>query len=69
MAAYTDENLTPHRALDDAKAERIWLKGLPGFTDVLFGRDPARPCSISLSAFAKYRAQKEARDEFLAWFP
>ena len=25
MAAYTHEKLIPHRALDDAKAERIWL--------------------------------------------
>ena len=66
MAAYTHEKLTPHRALDDAKAERIWLKGLPGFTDVLFGRDPQRPCSISLEAFKKYRDQKEARDTFQA---
>jgi hypothetical protein len=55
-----------HMALDDAKPDCIWLNDLPGFTDVLFGRDPQRPCSISLETSKIYREKKEARGDFQA---
>ena len=48
--------MTPHRALDDAKAERYWLTGLPEFEKLFFGPEKAL-CSISLAAFSKYHKQ------------
>ncbi len=40
--------LTPHRALDDAKAERLWLTKLPAVKETLFGSSPRLPCGISI---------------------
>ena len=48
--------LTAHRALDDAKAEREWLK-LPVLTKTLF--DSSKPCAVSMAALKAYFAQYE----------
>ncbi|MEC7287858.1 MAG: hypothetical protein VXU42_04130, partial [Verrucomicrobiota bacterium] len=48
--------LTAHRALDDAKAEREWLK-LPELTSTLF--DSSKPCAVSMAALKAYFAQYE----------
>jgi len=52
-----------HRALDDAKAERLWLTTLPGFCDMFFGAGKAK-CSISLHAFRTYHEQYQKRRAF-----
>lgn len=60
--------LTPHRALDDAKAERTWLIKLPQLEKVLFGSASRLQCGISLANFrvyaeqsVKHKAAKRAR--------
>jgi hypothetical protein len=45
-----------YRALDDAKAEREWLK-LPELTSTLF--DSRTPCAVSMAALKAYFAQYE----------
>ncbi len=55
-----DEDLTPHRALDDAKAEREWMMNLKPFDDLLFGDGAQqRPCVISMADVRAYCAQYE----------
>ena len=50
------EGLVAHRALDDAKAEREWLK-LPELTRVLF--DAHTPCGVSMANLKEYMSQYE----------
>ena len=54
---------TAHRALDDAKAERLWLTTLPEFSDMFFGAEKVK-CSISLQAFRKYHEQYQKHRAF-----
>ncbi len=60
-----DCGLRPHRALDDAKAERAWLK-LPILTPILFGSSPRLPCAVSLASFRKYFEQYAKHIAFIA---
>jgi len=55
MAAYTynTKKLVPHRALDDAVAELIWLTRLPVLTDLMLYRTPQAPCSVSPLNFVR----------------
>jgi hypothetical protein len=56
---------TPHRALDDAKAERNWLTKLPELTQALYGDNPRLECGVSLQKFRSYAEQYEKRKQFL----
>ena len=60
-----DCGLRPHRALDDAKAERVWLK-LPVLEPILFGSSPRLPCAVSLASFRKYFEQYAKHKAFMA---
>lgn len=68
MAEYTHntKKLVPHRALDDAVAELIWLTKLPALKDVMFHRTPQAPCSISLDRFRAYRDAYSRHSTFVA---
>jgi len=57
--------LTLHKALDDAKAERIWLTKLPQLTQALYGDNPRLQCGVSLRKFQIYAEQYEKRKRFL----
>jgi hypothetical protein len=55
-----DEDLTPHRALDDAKAEREWMMNLKPFDDLLFGDGAQqRACVLSMANVHAYCSQYE----------
>ena len=54
---------TAHRALDDAKAERLWLTTLPEFSDMFFGTEEVK-CYISLQAFRKYHEEYQKHGAF-----
>jgi len=58
-------HFTPHRALDDAKAERNWLTKLPELTQALYGQSPRLECGVSLQKFRIYAEQYEKRKRFL----
>jgi len=58
-------HFTPHRALDDAKAERNWLTKLPELTQALYGDSPRLECGVSLQKFRIYAEQYEKRKRFL----
>ena len=68
MAAFTHntKKLVPHRALDDAVAELIWLTKLPALSDVMFHRTPQAPCSVSLEKFRVYRDAYSRHSTFVA---
>ena len=51
------------RALDDAKAERLWLTTLPEFSDMFFGAEKVK-CSISLQALRKYHEEYQKHRAF-----
>jgi len=57
--------LIPHRALDDAKAERNWLTKLPQLTQALYGDNPRLECGIFLQKFQIYAEQNAKRKVFL----
>jgi hypothetical protein len=57
--------LTLHKALDDAKAERIWLTKLPQLTQALYGDTPRLQCGVSMRKFQIYADQYEKRKRFL----
>jgi hypothetical protein len=57
--------LIPHRALDDAKAERNWLTKLPELTQALYGENPRLQCGVSLRKFQIYAEQYEKHKRFL----
>jgi DNA polymerase III epsilon subunit-like protein len=57
--------LIPHRALDDAKAERNWLTKLPELTQALNGENPRLQCGVSLRKFQIYAEQYEKHKRFL----
>ncbi len=56
--------LTPHRALDDAKAERLWLTKLPAVKEALFDGSPRLPCGISIGKFRTNAEQFEKNKAF-----
>ena len=50
--------LIPHRATDDARAERTWLTKLPEFVAIMYGTS-AKPCNTSLELLRTYCEQYE----------
>ena len=63
-----ENGLCPHRALDDAKAEREWLS-LPAVITALYGSAPRLPCAVSLASYRTYSEQYEKHRAFLARSP
>ena len=64
-ATMAENGLTAHRALDDAKAERAWLR-LEAVTEALYGSSPRLQCAVSLASFRVYSEQYEKHHAFLA---
>ncbi len=55
-----DEDLTPHRTLDDAKAEREWMKNLKPLDHLLFDDGAQqRACVLSMANVHAYCSQYE----------
>lgn len=63
-----ENGLCPHRALNDAKAEREWLK-LPAVTNALFGSTPRLQCAVSLVSFRAYSEQYKKHYMFIQNHP
>jgi hypothetical protein len=59
-----DQGLTAHRALDDAKAERVWVTKLPEVGAAFFGDSPRLKCGISLEAVTRYHEQYKKHRRF-----
>jgi hypothetical protein len=59
-----DQGLTAHRALDDAKAERVWVTELPEVGAAFFGDSPRLKCGISLAAVTRYHEQYKKHRRF-----
>ena len=57
--------LTAHRATDDAKAERTWLKRLPELTAIMFGAEK-KPCGVTMAQYRAYHDQYDRNAAFLA---
>jgi len=60
------DDLTPHRALDDAKAEREWMMNLKPFDKLLFGDGAQQhPCVLSMADVGAYCAQYEKNRAYM----